>query len=40
MWLISYKTVSLQDVFIMVYMNVLQSKSFSRFLATERPGLL
>jgi hypothetical protein len=26
MWRISYKTVSLQDVLIMAYMNVLQAK--------------
>jgi hypothetical protein len=32
MWRISYKTMSLQDVLIMAYMNVLQTKLFSRFL--------
>jgi hypothetical protein len=26
MWRISYKTVSLQDILIMAYMNVLQAK--------------
>jgi hypothetical protein len=34
MWRISYKTVSLQDVLIMAYMNVLQAKLFARFLTS------
>jgi hypothetical protein len=40
MWRISYKTISLQDVLIMAYMNVLQAKLFSRLLTTERLILL
>jgi len=36
MWRISYKTMTLQDVLIMAYMNVLDAKLFSRFLTTER----
>jgi hypothetical protein len=35
MWRISYKTVSLQDILIMAYMNVLQAKPFSTFRTTE-----
>jgi len=35
MWRISYKTMSLQDVLIMAYMNVLQAKLFPRFLTSE-----
>jgi len=41
MWRISYKTMSLQEVLIMAYMNVLQAKvSSSSFdLTTERTSL-
>jgi len=35
MWRIHHKKLSLQDVLIMAYMNVLQAKLFSRFLTTE-----
>ena len=35
MWRISYKTMSLQDVLIMAYMNVLQAKLFPGFLTSE-----
>jgi len=31
MWRISYKTMSLQEVLIMAYMNVLQAKVSSNF---------
>jgi hypothetical protein len=41
MWRISYKTMSLQEVLIMAYMNVLQAKVSSSFHDhTERTSLL
>ncbi len=40
MWRISYKTMSLQEVLIMAFMNVLDAKLFSRFLTMERSSLL